>query len=297
MVGVPAPAAIIPGMGRRATKAVVYLAAGIAAGAGALAVFPLFTDHTYRGSTSYPPTVVVIQDKPIGAHRLSVSIEILFRYDTAHLILEELDQSGDSRPGATTYIGLRYSRGGGDDYYEPLNCRVDTGNDPKARLGISPISGVWARAIDEGALGGSADQPGEVTTVTLDEPVTAVKTTCPLPEFGFRRESLANWNVYLPGVLTAGVGGAERPVVSYWIDREPSDYIVQVSQQPSEVLARSYSWYERDHDLLARQGLFLTISNPGLQQEGAYRLFIAGALLGLGGGFIVAAAQTSLGKE
>lgn len=116
---------------------------------------------------------------------------------------------------------------------------------------------------------------------------------CQLPGFGFSRESLANWNVYLPGVDVFCVTGAERPSYGYWIWRDSSDYIVQVSQPPSEVLAHSYTWYPRNYDLLARQGLFLTVSNPGLQQENAYRLFIAGALLGLSGGFFVAAIESA----
>ena len=289
--------AIIPSMGRRGLRALLYLVAGLAAGVGAVFVYPMFPDAAYAGLTQFPPTIVVIQEGAAGAHALSVDVRLEYRNARGYLLLDEIDQAADSQPGATTYVGVRRSRGGGEDSFEPLGCWADTFDDPEARIGTAPISDVWARAMAEGALGGSADLPGEVTTVTLDQPVTAFRIGCDLPEFRFTRESLANWNLYLPGVLATGIGGAEHPVIGYWVNREPSDYIVQVSQQPSEVLASYYSWYDRDFDYLARQGLFLTISNPSLQQEGAYRLFIAGALLGLSGSFVVAAAQTALGKD
>ena len=73
--------------------------------------------------------------------------------------------------------------------------------------------------------------------------------------------------------------------------RDKGEYLQQASQTPSETLNSFFTWYERDHDLLARQGLFLVVSSSALQRDSAYRLFIAGALVGLGGGFLVAGIQ------
>ena len=63
------------------------------------------------------------------------------------------------------------------------------------------------------------------------------------------------------------------------------------AQAPSETLEDIFNWYEWDHNSLARQGLFLVISSSDLQRDSAYRLFIAGALVGLGGGFLVLGIQ------
>ena len=85
--------------------------------------------------------------------------------------------------------------------------------------------------------------------------------------------------------------GGLRPTISYWVFKEGGEFLQQTSQSPSEALKNRFSWYEWDHGLLARQGLFLLVSSPELQRDSAYRLFLAGALVGLGGGLLVAGFQ------
>lgn len=279
-------------MGRRWTQVTVYLASGVFLFLAAYLAYPLFSGQIYRGLTDEPPTVVIFQDKPVDTSGVPVSIEIESRGDKARVVLDEKDLSHKSEPGATTYIGLEQHLGAADFRYTPLECSVDTDGGPDARIGTDSLEAVWEQARKEGDAGGPFNMTGEVTTITLDNSTATVAIECTLPDFGFQRESLANWNLYLPGVMAVGVGGAKRPIISYYVGREATDYLVLASQYPSETLARYFVWYERDFDLLARQGLFLTVSNPTLQQVGAYRLFIAGALVGLGGGFLVAAVQT-----
>jgi len=257
----------------------------------------LLFDQDYKGLAASPPTVVVFQDGSLGNRGLVVTVRIDDKRAGAQVQLDQLDVTGASAAGAATYVGLEYQESGYSFRYETLKCSAETTGGPPAVIGTADPAPLWTKGTKEGTLGGVPKTVGNVTSITLPKSVTTVKILCDLPDFGFARESLAQWNVYLPGADTYALGGAIRPVPSYSVVRDPSDFLAVASQQPSEVLAKSYTWYERDHDLLARQGLFLTVSSPGLQQESAYRLFIAGALVGLSGGLLVAGVQAALDKS
>jgi hypothetical protein len=278
-------------MNRAGTSALVYLVAGSALTAGAFAAYPLFLDQTHRGLLDEVPTIFVVQEKPAGDGGMSVDVQIESKEQPAELLLEDIDLSTASTPGATTYVGIEYTHEGFSFSYEPLDCTADTDDVPAAEIDTNPAAPVLEKAVRQGALTAMPEVTGDLTSIRLSEPVSQLKIRCELPDFGFTRESLANWNLYLPGVEALGIDRAAPPVVGYWVARDPSEYTVYVSQEPSEVLAQYFSWYERDQDSLARQGLFLTVTSPRLQQESAYRLFIAGALLGLGGGLLVAGIQ------
>ncbi len=274
--------------------ALIYAIAAIASAVGAYFVYPLFTNQAFRGFSDPPVTVVVFQDGSLGNVAPSVRVRIDARDGPAHVEIDQVDVSGRSTPGATTYVGLERQQEGYSFGYSPLSCTTEVRDGPSPRIGTGSPRQAWDSAETEGAAGTAPSVIGDVTTVTLAESVTTVKIDCVLPDFGFGRESLSNRNLYLPGVEVFGTGGSARPSVSYMVMREPSDYLAVSSNTPSETLAGYYTWYERNFDLLARQGLYLTIGNPTLQQESAYRLFIAGALLGMAGGFLVAAIQTAL---
>lgn len=281
----------------RRTRSAVFVVAGLLAAGSAYLAYPLYFDQNYKGFSPSPPTIIVFQDGSLGNKGLVVTVVIADKSSGAQLQLDQLDVTGTSEPGAATFVGLEYQESGYSFRYKPIDCTADTTGGPAANVGTADPSGLWKKGTSEGTLGGVPDTTGQVTSIRLKKSITTVKIRCSLPDFGFARESLAQWNLFLPGVETHALGGALRPVPSYSVARDPSDYLSIASEQPSEVLAKTYTWYERDHDLFARQGLYLTTSSPSLQQESAYRLFVAGALVGLAGALMVAGIQAAVDRS
>lgn len=280
----------------RIVKTFTYLAAAALAAFASVTLYPIFNNQSFSGVSDPFPTLVVYQNKALGSPAskfpLSVYVQVESRGESAKATISQVDVNGSSAAGAEVYVALEYGVSALEYRNEPVSCRVTDLTGPAnggAVLRSGNFDEVSEAAVRQGDLFDNPyEHTGSVTVIAIPRETQTFDIECLLPEFRFARESLATWNLYLPAVDVFGVNGAAKPSHSYWAFREPSDFIQQVSQSPSEVLVSRYSWYPRNYDLLARQGLFLTVSNPALQQESAYRLFIAGALLGLAGGFFVA---------
>ena len=233
-----------------------------------------------------------MQEGSLGKVGGVATVSIDGKDENAYLEFSEIDISSAPDLPLTIYIGTFQDNRLTQQYDSPLECTVDLSDGGSYTVGTVRAQEAWDRAAADGAASFSPDAVGELTAIVLSDMPLTVKIRCPLDDqYRFVRTSLDSWNLTLPGVEVYAFGGAERPVVSYSVWRDKGEYLQQASQTPSETLNNYFTWYERDHDLLARQGLFLVVSSSALQRDSAYRLFIAGALVGLGGGFLVAGIQ------
>jgi len=254
--------------------------------------------YPYTGSSSHEEGaheargLLVMQEGSLGTVGGVATISIDGKDENAYLEFSEIDISSAPDLPLTIYIGTFQDTRLTKQYDSPLECTVDLSDGGSYTVGTVSAQEAWDRAAADGAASFSPDVVGELTAIVLSDMPLTVKIRCPLgDQYRFVRTSLDSWNLTLPGVDVYAFGGAERPVVSYSVWRDKGEYLQQASQTPSETLNSFFTWYERDHDLLARQGLFLVVSSSALQRDSAYRLFIAGALVGLGGGFLVAGIQ------
>lgn len=287
----------------RATSGLVYVLAAVGFTIGSYFLYPLFNEQSFAGFEDPSPTVVVVQRGSLGGNSsVTATVQVDSPNRSAQLVIDQSDVSDKSSANVEIVVAVERWKGHGLSFtYAPLRCEVETrGEQQKVTARTQPASALdslYAQAVREKQMTAAPEVSGTVTDLTIPRPSQVVTVTCDLPAFKFVRESLANRNVYLPGMETYAIGGAKPLVRSYSVARQGSDYLVQASQAPSETLANSYVWYERDFELLARQGLFVTESSPALQQESSYRLFVAGSLLGLAGGFLVAAIQSVVGPR
>lgn len=254
--------------------------------------------YPYTGSSSHEEGaheargLLVMQEGSLGKVGGGATVSIDGKDENAYLEFSEIDISSAPDLPLTIYIGTFQDTRLTQQYDSPLACTVDLSDGGSYTVNTVSAQEAWDRAAAGGAASFSPDAVGELTAIVLSDMPLTVKIRCPLDDqYRFVRTSLDSWNLTLPGVDVYAFGGAERPVVSYSVWRDKGEYLQQASQTPSETLNSSFTWYERDHDLLARQGLFLVVSSSALQRDSAYRLFIAGALVGLGGGFLVAGIQ------
>ncbi|MGN7186986.1 hypothetical protein [Microbacterium enclense] len=270
-------------------RAVVYLVLGLLSFAAAVATYPFFFSQGYKGFEDNPPTVIVIVSDSLGKAP-SVEIAAPRNGSIPVLTVSQADVSRATSPQATIYLAIERWVKDAEFAYTPLDCSSDQGEPTFADVKASdPIN----RAGEQGVMTSGLTTSGNFTAVTFESPVEGPSISCPLEAYGFSQESIAVSSVYIPGIEAYALNGGEEVTRSYTIGRGPADYIERASEQPSEVLATAFTWYERDFDFLARQGLFVSVSSPQAQQDSAYRLFVAGALVGLGGGLVVAAIQVA----
>ena len=278
---------------RDGKRGLVYLVSGIAAGALAFFwVYPYIDNGMSQEAIGDSPKVLVFQDGSLGEYATSIDVSIDGKEDSAYLKLSELDVSTGTDPRVTIYLSLSRYLPGFAYSHSSLECGVDLPDGGNSEISTVNPQDVWNEAYAQGVASASPTATGEMTAIVLTGMPPIVKIKCPLlAKHRFERISLDSWNLNLPGVEVYAFNGAPRPTVAYWVAREGNEYLQQASQPPSETLENSFAWYQRDYDFLARQGLFLVISSPELQRDGAYRLFLAGALVGLGGGLLVAGIQ------
>lgn len=275
-------------------RAVVYAVCAIACIAGALLAYPFFFTQNYRGFEDNPATIVVFVSGSLGKSNPEVDVSAKRSDANALLTVSQVDVTQPVQQDATIYVGIEHQSKGFAFTYTPLVCSA--GNSKFTTKAVSPDD-LWRTAVSQGKATAVPKVAGTLTAITFDQSVVAPTVTCPLKAFGFGQESIATRNVFLPGVESYALDGSQDVVTTYTIGREASEYVQQASQNPSEVLATEYTWYQRDFELLARQGLFVEITSPQAQQESTYRLFFAGALLGLAGGLVVAALQAAVEKR
>lgn len=274
-------------------RGIVYIISGLAAGALAFFwVYPYVHTGVARETIVDAPTVLVIQEGSLGDYATTVSINVDSKEDSAYLEVSENDVSTGPDQIVNIYIGLLYHRSGFNFSHTPLECSVEIPDGGRSDVSVADPQNLWIKAKEQGAATDAPTATGEISVIRLTDHPPTVKIKCPLSrEYRFEQVSLGSWSLYLPGIEVYALDGGLRPTISYWVFKEGGEFLQQSSQSPSETLKNRFSWYEWDHDLLARQGLFLLITSPELQRDSAYRLFLAGALVGLGGGLLVAGFQ------
>lgn len=272
---------------------VAAVTAGVLAAIGAYLLYPIFafTLMSDRQTSGQVTNIIVIQDGSAG-DAISISVDApSIGEGTPKLVIEEENLATRSTPNALTYIGYETHVGGFRFEYEPIRCQLDevSGADAGDTMtGTTSPDEPLARAYQQGSLTALPNSSGELTWFQFPQAFESFRIICDLPgRYAFQQDNLANWRINLPGIESYAAGGAERGTRSYSVAKDPSDFIQQASQQPSVTYQHSYEWWERHFERLAPQGLWLTVSAPALQQENAYRLFLAGALLGLAASFIV----------
>lgn len=275
------------------SRAIFFLTLGtIAVALSLLWVYPYTGDSSRNDGAHDAMGLLVMQEGSLGQVRGVVTISIDGKDENAYLEFSENDISGAPESPLTIYLGMSRQGHLTKQYDSPLECTVDLADGGSYTVSTVNSKEVWDRAAADGAASFSPDAVGEVTAIVLSDMPLTVKIRCPLgDQYRFVRSSLDSWNLTLPGVEVYAFDGAEYPAVSYSVSRDKGEFLQQASQAPSETLEDIFNWYEWDHNSLARQGLFLVISSSDLQRDSAYRLFIAGALVGLGGGFLVLGIQ------
>lgn len=281
---------------RSGLRSLIYLLAGLILLGLAYLLYPLFGPQGYKGFEADPPNIVVYSNGALGAVAPGVEVDATGAAGQVALVIDQPDVSERTAPGATIAVAMEQPGHGYEYSLTPLHCSASVA-DGQLPIETTVAPGpLWAAAAKAGQESAPPSKlTGALESFSFATPVLAPLIRCALPEFGFTQESIATRNLYLPGVQTYALNtNTGRIATSYVADRPPSTYLQQSSEQPSEVLATRYSWYERENDTFARQGLFISVSSPQAQQESAYRLFGAGALVGLAGGPLVASLQTRL---
>lgn len=278
---------------RDVKRGIIYMIFGLAAGALALFwVYPYVHTGVARETIVDAPTVLVIQEGSLGDYATTVSINVDSKEDSAYLEVSEDDVSAGPDRTVNIYVGLLYHQSGFNFSHAPLECSVEVPDGGGSDISVADPHNLWVKAEEQGSVTDVPTTTGEISVIKLTGRPPTVKIKCPLSrEYRFERVLLDSWILYLPGIEVHGLDGGPRPTISYWVFKEGDEFLQQASQPPSEALKNRFSWYEWDHGLLARQGLFLLTSSPELQRDSAYRLFLAGALVGLGGGLLVAGFQ------
>lgn len=197
-----------------------------------------------RQTSGEVTSILVIQDGSAGdAISINVSAPSIGE-GPPKLVIEEENLATRSTPNAVTYIGYETHVGGFHFEYEPIRCQLDeiSGADASAtRTGTTPPDKPLTRAHEQGSLTALPTSSGELTWFQFPQAFESFRINCDLPgHYAFQQDNLANWRVNLPGIESYAVGGADRGTRIYSVAKDPSDFIRQVSQQPSVTYQHSF---------------------------------------------------------